>query len=78
MAGPTSATCAFRNLIAGGASLAGCSATQPSGCASATFRLLDYSTSEEPDYIAFLEHCGFGELTRTTRGWTRDTTHVRS
>ncbi len=34
-------------------------------------RLLGYSTPEEEGYIAFLQHVGFHELTRTTRGWTR-------
>lgn len=37
-------------------------------------RLLGYATPDETDSIAFLEHAGFTELTRTTRGWTRDTT----
>ncbi|MGH8930090.1 MAG: GNAT family N-acetyltransferase [Egibacteraceae bacterium] len=35
-------------------------------------RLLDYSTPEQEGYIAFLQHAGFHELTRTTRGWARD------
>jgi GNAT superfamily N-acetyltransferase len=34
-------------------------------------RLLDYSTSEEPEYAAFLHSAGFRLLTRTTRGWER-------
>jgi GNAT superfamily N-acetyltransferase len=34
-------------------------------------RLLDYATPQEEGYIAFLEHAGFSELTRTTRGWER-------
>lgn len=36
-------------------------------------RLLDYATPDESDYIAFLRHAGFRELTRTTRGWERGT-----
>lgn len=35
-------------------------------------RLLGYATPDEPDVVAFLRHAGFGELTRTTRGWTRE------
>ena len=32
-------------------------------------RLLDYSTPDEQGYTEFLRHAGFGELTRTLRGW---------
>ncbi len=32
-------------------------------------RLLTYATPDEPDYLAFLHHTGFHELTRTNRGW---------
>jgi hypothetical protein len=34
-------------------------------------RLLDYSTPEKPERIAFLEAAGFRLLTRTERGWER-------
>lgn len=36
-------------------------------------RVLGYATPDGADDIAFLEHAGFTELTRTTRGWTCDT-----
>ncbi len=32
-------------------------------------RLLSYATPDEQEHIAFLQHTGFHELTRTTRGW---------
>jgi GNAT superfamily N-acetyltransferase len=41
-------------------------------------RLLDYTMPQEEGYIAFLEHSGFRELTRTTRGWARRPASGRS
>ncbi len=35
-------------------------------------QLLAYARHDEHELIAFLEHVGFRELTRTTRGWERD------
>jgi hypothetical protein len=34
-------------------------------------RLLDYAWPEEEAMLALLGRIGFRELTRTTRGWTR-------
>lgn len=38
-------------------------------------RLLDYSPPDQHGYVAFLQHAGFRELTRTSRGWERPTVH---
>jgi GNAT superfamily N-acetyltransferase len=35
-------------------------------------RLLAYTAPDEAEAIAFLESAGFGELTRTARGWERE------
>lgn len=32
-------------------------------------RLLDYATPDQDDYLGFLRHSGFQELTRTSRAW---------
>lgn len=37
-------------------------------------RLLDYANPDDEDYIAFLQHAGFTELTRTARTWKHYTT----
>lgn len=41
-------------------------------------RVLDYSSPERDDYIAFLGSVGFRDLTRTQRGWVRNPTDRRS
>jgi GNAT superfamily N-acetyltransferase len=38
-------------------------------------RLLDYTTPDQADYLAFLHRAGFTELTRTTRSWRHDPGH---
>lgn len=40
-------------------------------------RLLDYAQPGQEDYLGFLRHAGFGELTRTTRSWQLSLDRVR-